>query len=236
MREQVRRQGGSAIVFDADAVAEVGGHLFDPAHWQAQGAITGSAAGRGAVHFIRAGDGEWVLRHYRRGGWAGRVVSDTYAWTGLAATRPFREFRLTAQLRALGLPVPSPVAARVQRRGLAYRGDLITARIPRTETLADFLAREPLPLGEWHALGALLRRFHEAGLRHDDINARNVLRDDAGGFHLIDLDKARRVPGGAWQARNLARFRRSLDKFLRQSAGFHFSAPDWEALEAGYRR
>jgi len=229
--------GAHHVLHDPDAMSHPRAELFTPAYWQTVDRVEGRAQGRGgSVVFVRGGkDGEaWALRHYRRGGQLGRVVRDSYLWLGLAAARPWREFRLTAELRAKGLPVPRPVAAYVERRGLAYRGDLITARIAGAEPLADLLAAGVLPAAQWAALGKMLRRFHASGVRHDDINARNILRDGKGAFHLIDFDKARLLPLGAWQAQNLARFRRSLEKFKSASPGFHFEDADWAALLTGY--
>ncbi|MGH8481677.1 MAG: lipopolysaccharide kinase InaA family protein, partial [Nevskiaceae bacterium] len=86
----------------------------------------------------------------------------------------------------------------------------------------------------WDVLGRTLKRFHAAGVLHGDINARNVLRDPRSAFHLIDFDKALLLPSGPWQAQNLARFRRSLDKFKAAMPGFNFSEADWQALLSGY--
>jgi len=91
-----------------------------------------------------------------------------------------------------------------------------------------------LPAAQWTALGKMLRRFHDSGVRHDDINARNILRDPQGRFFAIDFDKARLLPSGPWQAQNLARFRRSLEKFKVAGPGFHFEDKDWAALISGY--
>jgi len=230
------QDGAHRVLHDAVALAQPRVELFDPAYWQQAGLVEGRAAGRGAVVFVRAGaPGEvWALRHYRRGGWVGRVVADSYLWLGLANTRPWREFRLTRELHAKGLPVPRPIAAHVERRGVLYTGDLITVRIPGAEPLADLLQAGPLAAGEWTQLGRVLRRFHVADVRHDDINARNVMRDARGAFHLIDFDKAQLLPSGAWQAQNLARFRRSLDKFKAATPGFHYAEADWNAVLSGY--
>ncbi len=81
--------------------------------------------------------GPWVLRHYRRGGMIANVLGDRYLWTGAGRTRGFAEFRLLAALRARGLPVPTPVAARYRRKGVHYRADLITRRIGNATTLAE---------------------------------------------------------------------------------------------------
>lgn len=231
------QDGAHRVVHDAAALAQPRAELFDPAWWERAGLVEGRAAGRGAVVFVRGGaQGEsWALRHYRRGGWAGRLIEDSYLWLGLAHTRPWREFRLTRELHAKGLPVPQPVAAHVARRGIFYTADLITVRIPGAEPLADLLQAGPLPPAHWSQLGRVLRRFHAAGVRHDDINARNVLRDARGAFHLLDFDKAQLLPAGAWQAQNLARFRRSLEKFKAATPGFNFTDADWQSLLSGYR-
>lgn len=230
------RAGSHHFLHDPALMESPEARQFEPAYWQGSGRVVGKAVGRGSVAFVRGGsNGEtWALRHYRRGGHAATLVEDSYLWLGLAATRPWRELRLTAELRARGLPVPRPVAAHVERRGLAYRGDLITERLAGAEPLADLLAAGALPAAQWTALGQVVRRFHEAGVRHDDLNARNVLRDAQGRFFVIDFDKARLLPSGAWQAQNLARFQRSLEKFKAATPAFHFGTADWAALLSGY--
>ena len=230
------REGAHYILHDPEAMPSPRPELFSAAHWKSLDKVEGTAPGRGAVAFVRGGPrGQvWAVRHYRRGGQVGRWIEDSYLWTGLAATRPWREFQLTHVLRGQRLPVPRPVAAHVVRSGLGYRGDLITERIEGAEPLAQLLERQPLPVEQWTGLGRVLRRFHDAGVRHDDVNARNLLRDAHGQFHLIDFDKARVLPAGAWRAQNLARFRRSLDKFKAAAAGFHFTDVEWTVLMSGY--
>ena len=79
----------------------------------ARGALAGEARGRGTVWFVRQAACEWVLRHYRRGGWLGPWLGDRYLWLGPGRTRAAREWRLLAVLYGRGLPVPRPVAARI---------------------------------------------------------------------------------------------------------------------------
>lgn len=224
--------GGTSIL--ADAARGITSDQFDPSWWERGNRLVGHATGRGPVSFVQADTEVWVLRHYRRGGWAARLSADQYLWTGFENTRPWREWKLTAELFRQGLPVPQPIAARVVRSGMFYRGDLITRRIEPAQTLADVLMAEPLTLHGWRQVGAMLRRFHDAGVRHDDINARNVLRGAGGEFHLIDFDKAAIVPRGGWMSANLERFRRSLKKFKTRAPEFSFSDADWAALLAGY--
>jgi 3-deoxy-D-manno-octulosonic acid kinase len=229
--------GAHHVLHDPVAVPQPRADIFDPSHWVAAGRVEGQAEGRGSVAFVRGGprDEVWALRHYRRGGWIGRVIADRYVWLGLAHTRPWREFMLTRELHAKGLPVPMPVAAHVVRTGPTYRGDLLTLRIAGADPLADVLLSGAMPAAHWTQLGRVLRRFHVAGVRHDDINARNVLRDARGVFHVIDFDKAQLLPSGAWQAQNLARFQRSLMKFKAVHPGFHFVESDWQSLLSGYQ-
>ena len=98
-----------------------------------------SPRGRGSVSYVEAPFGSIVIRHYRRGGLIAHVLDDFYVWNGDDRTRGFAEFRLLARLRDLGLPVPSPIAARYVRSGPGYRGDLITRRIDNATTFADLL-------------------------------------------------------------------------------------------------
>ena len=59
----------------------------------------------------------------------------------------------------------------------------------------------------------MIRRFHNEGLDHVDLNARNILIDDRDMPWLIDLDRCRLRDPGRWQTGNLARLERSLEKF-----------------------
>lgn len=238
LRVQSWREGQHYILHDADLMPQPSPDLFSVDYWQAQGRLEGGAPGRGAVAFVRSGDQVWALRHYRRGGFAANFSEDAYLWISLEASRPWREFRLTARLHARGLPVPRPIAAHLRRLGLRYRGDFITERISGAEPLAERLSAAPLPKAQWTELGRLLRRFHDVGVRHDDINARNILyragaEGAQGHFYLIDFDKARVLPAGAWRERNLARFKRSLEKFKAHTPGFRFEPADWVALMSG---
>ncbi len=171
----------------------------------------GEAPGRGSSLFLDAGPEQWVLRPYRRGGLAAKLSENRYLWTGLERTRAFRELRLTAELFARGLPVPRPVAAGVERHGPTYSAALITVRLPGARSLVDCLNDAAPALLE--RVGATVRRFHDAGLDHVDLNARNLLVDAQGKVWLIDLDRCRLRSPGQWREANLQRLGRSLAKF-----------------------
>ncbi len=227
------QSGKSHILYDAELPVQAEPALFEPAAWRARGQLLGSARGRGEAALVSDGQHEYVLRHYRRGGLPGRFIRDRYIWTGLARTRAWREWQLTAELYARGLPVPRPVAARVLRHGLCYSADLITVRIADASSLAQQLGQRMLEVGEWQAVGRCIRRFHDSGLDHADLNAHNILLTPAG-IHLIDFDRGRLRAAGAWQQHNLERLLRSLRKLYTENLEFHFSEADWQALLAGY--
>ena len=231
---QVQSTATGAIVFDRALGIVPGDAWFDRGHWSALGMADAHSGGRGGVAFVDTPIGTCVLRHYHRGGLAARVSADRYLWTGAVRTRAFREFRLLADLANLGLPVPSPVAARYMRDGLRYRADLLTRRIEGANTLADRLAQDSLGVILAQRVGRTIARLHAANVWHADLNAHNILVDRSDAVWLIDFDRGRvRKPKFAWQQANLARLRRSLDKLgaKRRDA---FDAQFWHPLLAAY--
>ena len=174
----------------------------------------------------------WLSR-YRRGGLVARFLDDYYLWTGLERTRPWREWRLLDYLYKEGFPVPRPVAAYVSRSGIGYRGDLITELIPDAHSLASALADSRIELLPWQAIGACIRRFHDAGIYHADLNAHNILLDNRNKIYLLDFDRGeRRTPGVLWQEANLGRLLRSLRKFIAQSV---IESTAWNEFLQGYQ-
>ena len=112
------------------------------------------------------------------------------------------------RLHASGLRVPQPLAAAYWRHGPFYRAALLTQRIPGARPLADLLERAPLP-----QVAEAICAMHRAGVWHADLNAYNILVDDAGCVWLIDFDRATsgRLDRAGREA-NLQRLARSLRK------------------------
>lgn len=235
MREKLQTDADGAILFDAEASPQVGPDWFAPEYWRERGALRSLAGGRGGVQLIDTPAGECVLRHYRRGGMVATLMGDRYWWRGEGATRCFAEFRLLAEIARLGLPGPAPVAARYRRRGLYYRADLITRRIPDAQTLAQCLAAGRLNADLARETGALVARFHRAGIWHADLNAHNVLVGE-GALYLIDFDRGeRRDVAEGWRLANLARLHRSLLKLGAASNGeAAFRTAVWTPLVDAY--
>lgn len=223
-----------AIVYDGEQIEAPATAMFDPEWWRSQGLTVGSFSGRGQVHVVLRGQTRWVLRRYRRGGLVGKLIDCSYVWTGLAKTRPWREWYLLAELRQRGLPVPRPVAARVVRQGLRYHGDILSELIDDTRPLSQLLREGALPAEEWAQLGRLIRRFHDQRVHHPDLNASNILRAGGGGYFLVDFDRGSLDADAALLDKDLRRLRRSLDKERAKHADFRFEAPDWQSFRAGY--
>lgn len=228
-----------AILYDAQQVSQPDPAWFDPGYWQQRDAVERIAGGRGSALVVKAPTGEdgsvrWVLRHYLRGGAVARFLGDRYLYTGADRTRAFREFRVLIELRDLGLPVPKPIAARFQRRGLWYRADLLTGYLPGTDTLSHLATRrrEAVP---WQRVGHCIAGFHQHGLCHADLNAHNILVADSE-VSLIDFDRASFRAAGHWRQENLARLKRSLIKEGALDGKLADRQPQWLDLIEGYKQ
>ena len=223
------------ILYDADCIENPASFGFDANYWASRDAIIGFAEGRGTTFFVQYAGEDYVLRHYRRGGFIARLSTDQYIWTGLRRTRAWREWHLLAKVWEMGLPVSQPVAVQVVQNGATYSADIMTRRIPLTTTLAEELGRQSLSKDTWLELGKLIRRFHNHGVWHADLNANNVLIDSNGRIYLIDFDRGRlRQLTQKWQQANLDRLKRSLLKLQRKMECFYFAESDWQSLLAGY--
>lgn len=161
------------------------------------------------------------------------LSQDSYLWTGASRTRSFAEWRLLAELRRRGLPVPTPIAARYVRGLLTYRADLITQLLPGTRTLADVITGHELPEAGWRAIGSTIAAFHREGVHHADLNANNILLGENITYvYLLDFDRGRIEARGAWEQVVIARLRRSLEKIKGQRADVRFGEAQWQWLAA----
>jgi 3-deoxy-D-manno-octulosonic acid kinase len=226
---------GGAMLYDASRAGNADASWFDRQWWSQRGQVRETAGGRGAAVFIDADARQLVLRHYRRGGWMAHLSQDRYRWNGESLTRSFLEWHLLYAMRRAGLPVPLPIAAGYRRTGrFSYTADLLTEQIPAAPTLASRLRSGPLALSGWIAMGRCLRRFHDNGIFHADLNAHNVLLDDSGEAWLVDFDRGQLRHPGYWCDGNLVRLRRSIEKISDTLPPDRFSEADWASLLDGY--
>ena len=232
------KQNSRVIVYDTELTEEPAVDHFEPEYWRRQNGVLAEAKGRGTVWIIDAPFGPSVLRRYRRGGWAAKMTADRYLFFGWSRTRPVREMQLTAALHERGLPVPRPVSALAERRGFTYRAALITREIagasPLSVRLPQISSSEPRHEDIWAAIGRTIRRFHDAGLLHPDLNASNILIQEGGEVFLIDFDRARLLDHSSGREKSsLNRLHRSLIKLWPPERAD--TLPDcWERLQIAY--
>lgn len=224
------REEGSVLLVHPDYEGRVTFDWFRPEHWGAS-AQPVSSGGRGGAWFIDTGCGYIVLRQYRRGGLVARISEQSYVYTREQDVRSVAEFRLLDHLVTLGLPVPKPVAAWYRKvSGLSYKAAIIIERLEDTTPLAELIP--VLDLADWEVIGATVRRFHDAGVNHADLNCFNVLVRGSSYF-LIDFDKGRIMPAKAaekWKTGNLERFARSI----RKVSGNSVLDRVWDSFMNGY--
>jgi len=180
--------------------------------------------GRGPHRLLPARDwGTKVrVRPGRRGGLLGPLLGDRYA-----SPEPcLREHALVVALAAEALPVPTPVFAAAWRSGWGWRCAVATVEREGAVDLAGWLDGGPSAQerrAAARAVGRTLKRLHDAGVTHGDLQLRNLLLepDSAAGAPdclAIDFDRARRGPS----LRPAARMR----EWIRLERSFHRTGRD----------
>ena len=116
---------------------------------------------------------------------------------------------------------------------MGYTADIITEYLDNTRSLETVLNDGDAIPEQWELIGRTLRLFHDHGVDHADLNARNILVDDNRQVFLVDFDRGKLRGLGSWRDENLRRLQRSLRKVALES-GSAFDSKGWLALEAGY--
>ncbi|GGI77416.1 3-deoxy-D-manno-octulosonic acid kinase [Shewanella hanedai] len=238
---QIKETPQGSIAFCHPTPDTICSDWFTMEYWQQKSAITGSSKGRYTTWFVKpdlieTGDSQWVLRHYYRGGLMAKISKDSYLYTGLHKTRAVSELALLALLYSEDFPVPKPVAANVERRGLHYRADIIIERVEGAQDLVAKLSKAPMSDAQWQQLGSCIAKFHERGVYHADLNAKNILITDDN-FYLIDFDRGEiRQPDTKWQNANLERLLRSFNKEKGILSSLEFTQDNWQQLMLGYSK
>jgi len=205
-------------------------------YWEQEDSIVGSAQGRGTTWFVDHQEQQWVLRHYYRGGLIGKLNKDSYIFISQASTRAAQEFQLLSVMQTWQLPAPKPVAYRVRRQGLFYQADLLSTRITNAKDLVAILTEQSISDDIWFSVGQTIKKFHNRGIYHHDLNAHNILLDHNDEPWLIDFDRGDlRVINKSWQQANLKRLLRSFRKEHNKLPHFLWQEKDWQMLLKGYR-
>jgi len=174
------------------------------------------------------GESRIVIRHYRRGGKVQKITPDLY-W---GASRPLRELWIGYWAMEKGIPTAEILAAcHTQVFWRFHRGDLISREIKNGKDLVRYLKDLPKPLPKEKIIqkrkaikivGDLIRRMHEAGIFHGDLNLKNIVLQISNSTttkgYIIDFDKSfiRSNLSENLRIRNLLRLNRSVEKFKRE--------------------
>jgi tRNA A-37 threonylcarbamoyl transferase component Bud32 len=161
--------------------------------------------------------GPVVVRHNRHGGALRALTGDLFA----GATRAPMELDISLALAGLGIPTPAVVGYLIYPAGFRLaRSDVVTEEITGSRDLgALLLDTEPDSTDRhraWNATRRLLKRLSAAGVRHHDLNVKNILirsGDEPVAYALdvdrVEFDCTRRDA----YAGNRARLRRSVEKW-----------------------
>lgn len=151
-------------------------------------------------------DGQrYVVRRFRHGGLLRWLTRSKF----LDPERPFRELVVSHTVAQSGIRTPRVVAARARRQRLfGWSLDLVMRRVEDSRDVAELL--EELRRGEhppavrhalFRAAGELIGEMAALGLRHADLNARNLLvengplEDGEPVLWVIDLDESSFLDG-----------------------------------------
>jgi len=216
---------------------------FDATFWETQKnsneedkALIGTGNGRGAVWFINSVFGNFVLRKYRRGGLVSKFNKRAFLFTSQERTRPWQELKLLETMRALDLPVPKPIGGIYRTQYGFYQAELLTETIKDAEDLFDIIKSDRKKQVPWQEIGKVIKRFHQHGIYHSDLNCHNIMIDAQNTIWIIDFDKCeQRQTRKTWMQSNIDRLKRSLDKESIKHQHFYVSNQQWLAFLEGYR-
>jgi len=171
-------------------------------------------AGRAALARVTLDEaGPVLVRALTRGGLFGKLVR-RLSWD---PARAESELVVSATAAQRGAVVPEVVAAVTRNVAGGYEHGLASRELVGARDLVAVLRGEQ-GAGRARALraaGQAIRRLHEAGVDHVDLNLKNVLIDAEGRGVVIDLDRCRIGEGPLGDARrrsNLLRLYRSWVK------------------------
>lgn len=203
--------------------------------------------GRGTTSRIETAEGPPLrVKTYRRGGLAGRFRDDAYR----GVDRPLAEVRVCLAAREAGVAVPPIECLWFEHAGpnrfrLASATREVPGALDAFRTLGLTAPGSPERMRFIAETARAVRRLHDAGIDHPDLNLGNILCSrETGRVHLIDFDRAREtgrpLPDSA-RHRALARIHRSLVKLsfpgpvpLADGEKARFLAVYWPEREGGH--
>ncbi len=236
-RQEIKLADGKTMVMLYDSVLQgkILPEYFSAEYWTQFAETRILAKGRATTYCVKAPEQRpWVLRQYRRGGVFGKLIKQAYFFTKHAEVRSIAEYRASAQLYKLSLPVAKPIAAMYVKNNLTYTAAILTEFIDNTQTLSAVL--DPDKKINWRAIAMAIYQVHQAGLVHSDLNTHNILIDKNWQTTIIDLDKSLVVPDlnlSSQHRESMQRLRRSMEKVSRRTPEQQLN--DWAELIYAYR-
>jgi tRNA A-37 threonylcarbamoyl transferase component Bud32 len=173
----------------ADELRELGLHRREG--WQERLSAPAGAAGRGATRSIELPSGRSArLKRLHRGGWAASLWRDRYA----GRERLLDNLRVPLEAARRGVPTAAPLALLIERAGAGlHRAWLAVEELDAADLRTRLAAGSPPSTEQLGATLSVVRRMHERGIEHRDLNLGNLLVGDGPGppAFVIDLDGAR---------------------------------------------
>jgi len=164
-----------------------------------------------------------VVRHNRHGGMLASITRDLF----LPPTRAPHELATSLRLTAMGIATPDVLMyGIVAAGGLFRRSDVVTREVLGGRDLAtvfDAATGESNRSAAWTAAADLVGNLARAGVRHHDLNVKNILLSgDGAGLRawLLDVDRVSFHPQGdvAVHRANVERLLRSARKWRDERA------------------
>jgi 3-deoxy-D-manno-octulosonic acid kinase len=195
-----------------------------------------SLQGRGVAYAVAlpATGTRAVVRHNWHGGVLAPFTRDLF----LPPTRAPHELAIAQRLRKLVVPTPEVLMYGISPAPFPFRrADVVTREIDGGRDLSMYMksgTSEEERGAAWEATRTLVRTMNAAGVRHHDLNVKNVLlaRGTSGLVaYLLDVDRVTfGAPGDPGSARgNVARLLRSARKW-RDERGAVFDEREFAAL------
>lgn len=162
-----------------------------------------------------------VVRHNRHGGLFAPVTRDLF----LPPTRAPHELRAAMRLTGLGVPTPPVLIYGVEPASVAFRrADVVTREVRDAHDLSVYMSGGVSNVeraAAWEATRRLIATMHAAGVRHHDLNVKNVLLAPAERglmAYVLDVDRVEFGHAGdvRLRAANVQRLLRSARKWRDQ--------------------
>ena len=194
--------------------------LQEPAEWTRRLAGGSSGSGRGptAVVELPSGATRLRLKQMRRGGTLAALWRERY----LGVSRLLGNLTLPDEAVLRGIATPAPVALLLQPGPPGFfRAWIAFENLDRAEDLCSVLLSERPPRPhEYTALAELVRRLHERGIEHRDLNLGNLLlerrQEEGARAWVVDLDRARLHAGPVPPRRRRAVLERLLRSYFKE--------------------